>query len=96
MFFSSFCAKCHVYIPFAQCECLSATVIQYHLLRCRVRAVLVHYIICYILVQANQNGLKLNGTHQLLVYAADVNILGGSVYTVNKNTQSLVVARKEI
>ena len=26
-----------------------------------------------------KNGLKLNGTHQLLVYADDVNILGGSV-----------------
>jgi hypothetical protein len=30
-------------------------------------------------VQVNQDGLKLNGTHQLLVYADDVNMLGGSV-----------------
>ena len=35
-------------------------------------------------VQINQDGLKLNGTHQLLAYADDVNILGGSVHTVKK------------
>ena len=27
-------------------------------------------------VQVNQDGLKLNGTHQLLAYTNDVNILG--------------------
>jgi len=30
-------------------------------------------------VQVNQDALKLNGTYQFLVYAGDVNILGGSV-----------------
>jgi hypothetical protein len=35
--------------------------------------------------QANQEGLKLNGTHQLLVYADGVNILGGSVHAIKKN-----------
>ena len=36
-------------------------------------------------VQVNQDGLKLSGTHQLLVYADDVNILGGSVPTTKTN-----------
>ena len=27
-------------------------------------------------VQVNQGGLKLNGTHQLLVYADNINVLG--------------------
>jgi hypothetical protein len=47
-------------------------------------------------VQANQEGLKLNVTHQLLVYADDVCILGGSVHAMKKNTEALVVASKEI
>jgi hypothetical protein len=34
------------------------------------------------MVQGNQDALKLNGTHQLLAYADDVNILGRSVHTV--------------
>jgi hypothetical protein len=38
-------------------------------------------------VQENQDGLKLNGTHQLLIYANDVNILGGSVGTIQKITE---------
>jgi hypothetical protein len=47
-------------------------------------------------VQVNQDGLKLNGTHQLLDYAHDVNILGGSVHTVKENAEALVVATTEI
>ena len=45
--------------------------------------------------QVIQDGLKINGTHQLLVYGADVNILGGSVHTVKENAEILVVASKE-
>jgi hypothetical protein len=47
-------------------------------------------------VQVNQDGLKLNGTHQFLVYADDVNILDGSIDTIKKNTEAFVVASKEI
>ena len=47
-------------------------------------------------VQVKQDGLKLNGTHQLLAYANDVNIFGGSVHTVKKNAEALVAATKEI
>jgi hypothetical protein len=38
--------------------------------------------------------LKLNGTHQLLVYADDVNIVGGSIHTLRKHTEALVTASK--
>jgi len=40
--------------------------------------------------------LKLNGTHQLLVYADHVNILGGRVRTVKENAKALVVDSKEV
>ena len=40
--------------------------------------------------------MKLNGTHQLLAYADDVTILGGSVDTVKKNAEAFVAATKEI
>ena len=47
------------------------------------------------MVQIRQEGLKLNITHQILVYAGGVNILSGNLHTVKKNTKILVVASKE-
>ena len=48
------------------------------------------------IVQINQDGFKLNGSHQVLVYADDVNTLGRSICTIEKKKQALVVVRKEI
>jgi len=47
-------------------------------------------------VQVNQDGLTLNGTHQLLAYADDINILGGSIHTLKENAEALVAATREI
>jgi hypothetical protein len=47
-------------------------------------------------VQENQVGVKLNGTHQLLVYADDVSILIDNIDTIKKNTQTLIDASKEV
>jgi len=46
-------------------------------------------------VQVNQYGLKLNGTHQLLAYAYDVNIMGESIHTLKENAGALVAATRE-
>jgi len=40
--------------------------------------------------------LKINGTHQLLAYADDVNILGGGIHTVKENAEPLLAATSEI
>jgi hypothetical protein len=47
-------------------------------------------------VQGNQVGLKLNGTHQLLAYADNVNLLGDNIDTIKKNTETLIDASKEV
>jgi hypothetical protein len=45
-------------------------------------------------LQANQRDLKLSCTHRLLGYADDVNKWGGSVHTIKKNTEAIIVASK--
>jgi hypothetical protein len=42
-------------------------------------------------IQANQEGLKLNGAHHLLVYAHEVNTMGGSIHTIKKTKEALAL-----
>jgi hypothetical protein len=46
-------------------------------------------------VQEDQVKLKLNGTHQLLVYAG-VNLLGDNINTTKENTDALIDDSKEV
>jgi hypothetical protein len=41
-------------------------------------------------------GLKWNGTHQFHACADDVNLLGGNICTIEKNTETLIYASKEV
>jgi hypothetical protein len=38
----------------------------------------------------------MNGTHQLLVYANDVNLLGDNIDTIKKNMETLIDASKKV
>jgi hypothetical protein len=47
-------------------------------------------------VQENQEGLKLNGTHQLLFYADNLNLLVDNIDTIKRNTQTVIDGTKEV
>jgi hypothetical protein len=48
---------------------------------------LFNFALVYVIrrAQVNQDGFKLNGTHQLLVHADDVYVWGGSIHTIKQN-----------
>jgi hypothetical protein len=41
-------------------------------------------------VQVNEVGLELNGSHQLLAYADDTNLLDESVNTIKEKSEALL------
>ena len=48
------------------------------------------------ILQENRIGLELNGKHQLLVYADDVNMLGQNLQTVRENAEIFIKTSKDI
>jgi hypothetical protein len=47
-------------------------------------------------VQENPEGLRLNGTHQLLSYVDGINIVRENIDTRKKNTEALLDGSKEV
>jgi sorting nexin-29 len=52
--------------------------------------------ICHCEGAGKPGGTELNGSHQLLAYADDVNLLGDNIYPTKKNTETIIHASKEV
>jgi hypothetical protein len=48
------------------------------------------------IIESQKGGLELNGTHQLLVYADDVNIMGEHINIIKKMAQALFQTSREV
>jgi hypothetical protein len=47
-------------------------------------------------VQENQVGLEMNGTHQLLIFADDINLLGDSINIIKENIETLLEPSRDV
>jgi hypothetical protein len=56
---------------------------------------LFNFVLEYAIRKVEEN-LKLHGTHQLLVNADDVNLLGNNIDNIKKNTENLIDTCKEV
>jgi hypothetical protein len=57
---------------------------------------LFNFALEYVIRKVLENQVGLNGTHQLQAYADDVNLLRDNIDTIDKNTETLIDARKEV
>jgi hypothetical protein len=59
---------------------------------------LFNFVFEYVImkVQENQVSLELNGTHQVLVYTDDDNLLGVSINTIQDNTETLLGFNRDV
>jgi hypothetical protein len=55
---------------------------------------LFNFALYYVIrkVQVNQVGFELNGTHRLLVYADNINLLNISINTIKENIEQILEA----
>ena len=77
--------------------CLTGSLLEWFQTRRRSITNAFYFALEYAIrrIQVNQDGLKLNGTHQLLGNADDVHILGGNIPTLKGNAEALVAATRE-